>query len=235
MKSSFISGCLLGDGCLSRDKRWGTVTLKIGRCDRQATYTAWQLKRLNEMLGTNATLRSYLDKGKYPAVEFGVSSKAQLSPYYELFYPEGVKVFRPEIFNGLGAEALAMYWMDDGSLEVRKRKRPRSIKVERSGWLPITKNQEDAETVNRWIHGITGATGSVTRHKSGLLYLRWHSKQFKLLVEAIADYVHPCLAYKVDLNRTGTVAEWLSESQPSEWGVDDKTARVPRTQPSDRG
>jgi hypothetical protein len=229
MDHEFLMGCALGDGCLSRDKRWGTVTLHIGRCARQAPYAQWQLERLNAGLGTNAQLKHFLDKGKYPAVRFGVSSKRVLAPIYEVLYPMGIKHFTRHVFRGLGTKALALFWMDDGSLEVRRRQRPRSVKVERSGWLPISKNPEEVAVVDGWIHDVTGAQGSVTKHRSGMLYLRWHTKQFRLLVKAISKYVHPCLAYKVDLSRTGTVAEWMSESQLLSEKVDDKATRVPRT------
>jgi hypothetical protein len=196
---------------------------------RQAPYAAWQLERLNRVIGSKATLKSFDDKGKYPAVRFGVSSKEKLGPVYDLLYPGGIKRFRPQVFEGLGLEALALFWMDDGSLEVRRRQRPRSIKIERSGWLAASHDEEEVKVIADWIHDIAGASGSVVRHRTGMLYLRWFSKQFRVLAEAIADYVQPCLAYKVDLSRTGTVAEWLSESQLPKWEMDDKAARVPRT------
>ena len=170
-----------------------------------------------------------MDKGKHPAVRFGVSSKQFLNPIHEVLYPMGVKHFTRTAVKNLGAQALALFWMDDGSLEVRRRQRPRSVKIERSGWLPASKDEDEVAVLNEWIHGVTGAQGSVTRHRSGMFYLRWHSRQFRLLVEAIAKYVHPCLAYKVDLNRTGTVAEWLSESQLPCGEVDDKATRALRT------
>lgn len=228
MDHELLMGCSLGDGCLSRNNRWGTVTLHISRCERQAPYAQWQLDRLNKELGTSAKLNPFMDKGKYPAVRFGVSSKKHLPDLYEVLYPQGKKRFTEQVFKGLGPLALAIVWMDDGSLEVRRRQRPRSVKIERSGWLPITREEDEVEVVNQWVHDITGATGSVVRHRSGLLYLRWFSKQFRLLVEAIQEYVHPCLAYKVDLNRMGSVAQWLSESQPLLQGVDDKATRVLR-------
>jgi len=156
-------------------------------------------------------------------------AKEKLRPVFSLLYPDGVKRFRPQVFQGLGPEELALFWMDDGSLEVRKRQRPRSVKIERSGWLAISHDEEEADTVARWIHEITGSTASRVHHRTGMIYLRWFSKQFRLLADSISEYIHPCLAYKVDLNRTGTVAEWLSESQLPEWKVDDKAARVPRT------
>ena len=229
MDSEFLMGCALGDGCLSRDKRWGTVTLHVSRCARQEPYARWQLDRLNECLGTRAKLNRFNDKGKYPAVRFGVSSKRALAPVYEVLYPLGKKHFTRQAVQDLGPLALALLWMDDGSLEVRRRQGPRSVKIERSGWLPVSHDSDEVEVVNEWIHGVTGATGSVTRHRTGMLYLRWHARQFRLLVEAIQGYILPCLAYKVDLTRTGNVSEWLSESQTSSEELDDKATRVLRT------
>lgn len=225
----FLIGAALGDGYLRLDKEWGSVTLAITHTERQAPYAAWKLDRLNAICGTSAKMYHFSAKNKYPSVAFGVTSKRILGPIRELLYPDGIKVFRDEVLKDLGPEALALYWMDDGSLEVRKRKRPRSVKIERSGWLPVSRDQSQVTAVSNWIESLTGARSSVVRHKSGLLYLRWFAMQFRLLVESIEEYIHPCLYYKVDLNRSGTVAEWLSESQHL-LVVDNKTARAPRTQ-----
>jgi hypothetical protein len=68
------------------------------------------------------------------------------------------------------------------------------------------------------------------RNKSGRYYLRWHSAQCRLLINAIQPYILPCVAYKTDLNRTCSVKEWLSESQHQTLIVDNKMARAPYTQ-----
>lgn len=167
--------------------------------------------RVNEILGTKSTCRYYLDHG-YPAIGFGASSKALLSDCYELLYPLGGKRFTKRLLLGLGLPELAYFFMDDGSLEVRNRIKPKP-KVERSAWLAISHNLEEVDLVNEWINGLTGALGRVARHKTGMLYLRWHSLQCRLLVESIRSYVHPCVAYKVDLNRLCTVKEWLMDNQ----------------------
>lgn len=210
----FVLGCALGDGCIGKSKRDRSATLIISRKAAHAPYAQWQLERLNAILGTRANLRDFMDKGKYPAVRFGVTDSRVLVAARNLLYPRGVKYFSSDLLSCLGPEALALFWMDDGSLEVRRRQRPRSIKIERSGWLPTSHDPEQAQNIAKWIYELTGASGSKVTHRSGMIYLRWFSRQFRLLAEGIQEYVHPCLAYKVDLNRTGTVAEWLlSESQ----------------------
>lgn len=216
----FIRGCILGDGCLMRDKRYGSVTLKIQRKALDVEYATWQLAGLNRILGTSATLGSFNDKGKFPAVRFGVTSKEVLASYYEMFYPDGCKQISQDAIQGLGLRELAMFWMDDGSLEVRKRTKPSGAqKIERTGWLALNKCEESIALVSSWIEGLTGAQGRPLQHKrSGLHYLRWHSAQCRKLVEAIEPYVFPSLKYKVSLNRTGTVAQWLSESYPQTEG-----------------
>lgn len=219
-----VTGIALGDGCLKREPKFGSVTLYVSHAARQAPYAAWKLAQMNRICGTKASLNSFNDKGKYPAVRFGVTCKRILSPVRDLLYPSGIKRFTPEVFEGLGVQALALLWMDDGSLEVRRRQRPRSIKYERTGWLPVSKDMKEAEIVAEWIEALTGARASMLVHGGGMFYLRWHSRQCRLLVSAIESLVHPCVKYKVDLTRTGTVADWLSESQRRDSAVDDKAA-----------
>jgi hypothetical protein len=225
-----LIGFALGDGCLHREPKWGSVSIRIGRAARYEDYAAWQLTEVNRILGTKANMRHFLAKGKYPFVEFAAGNKRELTPLYEFLYPSGVKTFTPKVLELMSLRELALLWMDDGSLEVRKRKRPRSIKVERSAWLAICEDEIQTELVGDWIKSLTGAIHTKVKHsKSGKYYLRWHSAQCKKLITAVEPYCFPSLRYKVDLSRTVSVKEWLSESQLSFGKVDDKTARAPRT------
>lgn len=209
----FLIGCSLGDGCLSKAKRNGSITLHIQRKGAHQPYAAWQLSKLNNILGTRATLRTFLDKGKYPAVRFGVTNKKILTPVYNLLYPFDKKIFSTEVLQELQLPELALFWMDDGSLEVRKRKKPSgSEKIERSAWLAVCEDEPTTDLVGQWIESLTQAKYTKVRHVSGKYYLRWHSAQCRNLMQKIKPYILPCLGYKVDLNRTGNVSDWLSES-----------------------
>ena len=226
----FLIGCSLGDGCLSKAKRNGSITLHIQRKQLHQSYAQWQLSKLNIILGTKANLKSFLDKGKYPAVRFGVTNKKILTPIYDLLYPFDKKIFSIEVLQDLQLPELALFWMDDGSLEVRKRtKLSGSEKIERSAWLAVCEDESTTHTVGQWIESLTGSRFTKVRHVSGKYYLRWHSAQCRNLIQKIQPYVLPCLGYKVDLTRTGKVSEWLSESHLQNNEEDDKATRVPRT------
>jgi hypothetical protein len=228
---NLLIGFSLGDGCLVKCPRLGSVTLRIGRTTRNADYAFWQLQQVNKILGTKATLREFLVRNKYPLVEFGASSKILLTPIYELLYPKGIKVISEKVLENLTLRELAYFWLDDGSLEVRHRQRPRSVKIERSAWLAVCEDEIQTDLIGYWIESLTGAKHTKVRHsKSGKFYLRWHSAQCRTLIQAVQPYAFPSLLYKVDLNRTCNVKEWLSESQHLIKAVDNKTARVPRTQ-----
>jgi hypothetical protein len=220
----------LGDGCLHKEPKWGSVSFRLGRAARYEDYARWQLEQVNSILGTKANLRYFLAKGKYPFVEFAAGNKELLTPLYSLLYSKGTKVFSEEVLAPLSLRELAILWMDDGSLEVRKRQRPRSVKIERSAWLAICEDEKQTDLVGCWIESLTGARYTKVKHsKSGKYYLRWHSAQCKTLINAVAPFCFPSLEYKVDLNRTCSVKEWLSESQLSLRKVDDKAARALRT------
>lgn len=182
---------------------------------RQKQYANWQLSKINSILGSNATLREYLDKSKYPSVRFGASSKSLLSPIYDSLYLNGSKTFTENVLADLGLPELAIFWMDDGSLEVRKRvnRNTGNVKIERSAWLAVCTDEIQADIVGSWIFNLTSANYTKVKHRSGKYYLRWHSAQCRKLITAVQPYILPCVAYKADLSRTCSVKEWLSESQ----------------------
>jgi hypothetical protein len=208
---NFLLGCCLGDGCLSKEQNYGSVMLKYSHKATQGSLVYDTMLRVNEILSTKATCRHYLDNG-HPAVGFGASSKAVLNDCYELLYPLGKKVFTKRLLRDLGLSELAYFFMDDGSLEVRTRSKPRR-KVERTAWLAVSHDQEEVDAVHEWIYELTGASGRVVRHRSGMLYLRWHALQCRNLVSSVRPYVHPCVAYKVDFDRACSVAEWLTANK----------------------
>ena len=211
----FLVACTLGDGCIRKDSRGTTFTFVLSRCMRQKQYAAWQLSKINSILESNATLREYLDKCKYPSVRFGASSKALLSPIYDSLYLNGSKTFTADVLADLGLPELAIFWMDDGSLEVRKRvnQNTGNVKIERSAWLAVCTDEIQADIVGSWIFNLTSANYTKVKHRSGRYYLRWHSAQCRKLITAVQPYILPCVAYKADLSRTCSVKEWLSESQ----------------------
>lgn len=214
---NFLIGCTLGDGCIRKDPRGFTFTFVLSRCARHKDYADWQLSKINKILGSSATLREFMDKGKYPSVRFGASNKKLLSQIYDYLYFDGIKTFTQNTLSLLGIKELALFWMDDGSLEVRKRvnKNTGNVKIERSAWLAVCSDENQADIVGSWIYDLTSARYTKVKHRSGKYYLRWHSAQCKQLISSVQPYILPCVAYKADLSRTCSVKEWLSKSQRS--------------------
>jgi hypothetical protein len=230
-QQKFLIGCAIGDGCISKSKRSESTTLHIQRQYAHVEYAQWQLEQLNSILGTHAQLKYFKDKGIYPAVRFGVTSKKFLTPIYNLLYPQGKKTLSVEVLQNLGLKELALFWMDDGSLEVRKRIKPSgSVKIERVGWLAVCEDEPTTDIVGSWIHDLTGSTYTKVCHKTGKFYLKWNTKQLKMLLSSIDEYVLPSLKYKTDLSRTEKVSDVIRLYNSNKNREITIASRVPRTQ-----
>jgi len=119
-----IVGTLLGDGTLETCNRGRTYRLKIEHCLKQKDYVDWLYEKLRDFTGTRPKVRVRIDKGKKNfRYGFSTFSCGNFRFFGKQFYNEEGKRRIPKIIKKLlTPRAMAVWFMDDGSIKSLKHK-----------------------------------------------------------------------------------------------------------------
>lgn len=114
-----IIGKLLGDGHLESQNRGRTYRLKIEHPVKQKEYVEWLYKIFKDWTLTPPQLKQ---KEKGLNYWFQTVSHGSFRFYAQQFYKNGKKKIPKLIHRWLTPQALAIWFMDDGSCKDKKRK-----------------------------------------------------------------------------------------------------------------
>lgn len=133
MKSKFTKksrnlmiGLLLGDGTISNNN-----VFKMCHCSEQKDYLEWKIKQLNDAAIRNNGLKSYISSKGY-----NVGRTVYYTQLYSLMftkvlrkvvYINGKKTFTRKLLNRLDPKGIAIWYMDDGHINIRKTKEGRPM------------------------------------------------------------------------------------------------------------
>ena len=116
-----LIGIIIGDGYIGKIP-W-TYQMIVGHGASQKDYCEWKMNLINEMGIFDTTLHMYTKDimGKYIQYGFQKSSK-KLEQLYLLFIEDGHKVIKNVLKYLKSNRSVAIWFMDDGSMEPSKRK-----------------------------------------------------------------------------------------------------------------
>ncbi len=182
-----VRGSLMGDGCLSKPYGQNTrsVKFRLGHGARQVAYLDWKRSLLGNIEGC-----SWQNK---KGAHFWDST-----PLVELFdlrldvYCDGRKDFSRSYLDRLTALSLAIWYMDDGHLDLRPPSRER-------GRVDICVEGMTEDTRDRLVEVLSERFG-ISSHVSvvaGNAILRFDQAATARLHEMIAPYVHDSMQYKL--------------------------------------
>jgi len=157
-RNQVLIGTLLGDATLivsSHKKR--KAALRVKHKDANEDYIMWLLKYLEPYATNGYSIRIETDKktgNEYRVLHINSTRKLYymwkrfyvVNPAAKSIYTSGIKKIKPQILNSIGELALAVWYMDDG-------------------WLDVNINERD--NVNRIRIGL--ATCAFTEHENRLL------------------------------------------------------------------
>ncbi len=123
---SVILGSLLGDGSLALDKRYKNARFSFKHSISQKDYFFWKVGLLTEISGDKnhwyQGLKTGVDGWGGPKLRFQSRALDQLTKLYNLTTQRGKKVVKRKWLNLMTPLALAIWWLDDGSLVANSRK-----------------------------------------------------------------------------------------------------------------
>ncbi|WP_407941436.1 hypothetical protein [Metallococcus carri] len=190
-----ILGGLMGDGHLAANTRdRHGVRFRMGHGARQVDYLDWKCS----MFGNIGQSRSMRPTG---AVHVDLTPLPELGELREVVYwGDGKKHITEDFLKALTPLALAVWYMDDGSLSIRskglqQRTEGGSGRIEICVEAFSPASRERVASYLRDVHGVAcGVRSSGAREVAVLSMTRAGTDRFQ---EVIAEHVHPSMAYKL--------------------------------------
>lgn len=116
---NLIIGMLLGDGTISNN-----YVFKLSHGENQKEYLEWKIKLLNEYGIKNNGLKQYIQKIGYNIGSTVYYSQLSIIPFIKVLrrviYKPKKEYFNRKILNRLNALGIAIWYMDDGHINIRK-------------------------------------------------------------------------------------------------------------------
>lgn len=150
MKSKFtkegrnlLIGMLLGDGTISNNN-----VFKLAHSTEQKDYLEWKISQLKEAAIRNTGIKSYISSRGYNKDSEVLYTQLNIIPFIKVLrrvvYKNGKKTFSRKLLNRLDAKGIAIWFMDDGHINIRKDKgRPCGFYIKISTCEP----KEEVQTI----------------------------------------------------------------------------------------
>jgi hypothetical protein len=200
-----LISCVLGDGCLVRHRIQGNVWISLKHCVAQKDYLLWKVGLIEStefVKGRSFTVR--YDKNRHRNGKFYPVYKAQMYgvKYFRVLrnwiYVDNKKSYKNVIQYLQTPLSLAIFFMDDGSVNRRKKKH-RDGKIYfgiPTMRLGICKPIDECAILLSWIKDVFGINGYPVRHsrkdvppKDEYYILNFDSSNSKRIWEYICPFV----------------------------------------------
>ena len=134
---NLLIGMLLGDGTILNNNVY-----KLAHCEQQKDYLEWKIKQLNDHGLRNCGLKTYTSSCGYNTGKTVYYTQLNIIPFVKVlrrvFYKPTKKIGNRKMLNRLDAKGIAIWYMDDGHINIRKDKdkRPMGFYIKIATCLP---------------------------------------------------------------------------------------------------
>lgn len=183
MQKQILIGTLLGDAHLETSNSGKTYRLKIEHCLAQKFYIDWLYEYFKDWVLTEPQI-----KANKPNIWFQTLSHPAMRFYAQQFYVAGLKKVPKLTYKWLTPLALAVWFMDDGSLKSREH---RALILNTQGY-----NQDDIKILQKALETSHSIKTQLRKQKDGiqLLIVDPDSTKFAKIIQ---PYLLPQFWYKL--------------------------------------
>ena len=193
-KKALLIALVIGDGYIRIDKRQKNPkgTLKLCHSDKQREYLEYKVGLLHSLIGgKRPVIRDYtctVEGHQYSQVRAEKTHK-YFGVLRKWLYPNKYKYLKY-----LTPKAIAIWYMDDGSLVANNRYPDGTCSSARTSIHTCT-TREEADTVCKYFHDAWGIKFSTFKEK-GKYSVRCFHKEGQKFHDLISPYVIPSMKYK---------------------------------------
>ena len=183
-------GSLLGDAYLRpSNKNKTSVALSFTHGEKQKAYLDWKRAEFqNYVIQENYQKNHREFHGNRPTYEFSTISHPYLMELYHLCYPNGKKDVSQEWCNLLSPLSLAVWYMDDGSIN----KRYKTIVLCTNAF-----SMEGQHVLIDCLGTRFGIKAVLEPRRNGQYVLRINASQRYRFFELVAPHIPDCMSYKL--------------------------------------
>lgn len=134
---NLLIGMLLGDGTISNN-----YVYKLAHAESQKDYLEWKIKQLNDSGIRNNGVKTYIKTNGYCTGTTVYYTQLNIIPFIKVlrrvFYKPTKVIGNRKLLNRLNAKCIAIWYMDDGCINIRKDKngRPMGFYIKIATCLP---------------------------------------------------------------------------------------------------
>lgn len=184
IQKQIIVGSLLGDGCVYRDTERSNYKLSFGHCEAQKEYFDWKMSLMQPFI---THFSRSIDKRQNSIMwQTATISHPDINSFGDSFYdPNRVKIIPPDLDQYITPLTLAIWIMDDGSLN--------SVNM-RIATMSFT--EQEHYILQDYMYRIFGLKSKVIPF-SEYFQLCLDKENTQKLSDIIRPYVVSCMQYKV--------------------------------------
>lgn len=123
---NLLIALLLGDGTICNNN-----VFKLAHCEQQKDYLEWKIKQLNNAGLKNSGLKSYIKTKGYNIGVPVYYTQLRVIPFIKVlkrvFYKNKKIIGNRKLLNRLDIKGIAIWYMDDGHINIRKDKNGRPM------------------------------------------------------------------------------------------------------------
>ncbi|OGZ72455.1 MAG: recombinase RecA [Candidatus Staskawiczbacteria bacterium RIFCSPLOWO2_01_FULL_37_25b] len=181
-----IRGSIMGDGNLSNTihKKSLGIRFRMGHCLKQEEYLKWKMNLLKNISGSFSRTKD--------SVNFDLTPLAELYPFKRAIYKYKYKFFSADFISSLTPLSLAVWYMDDGSLDIRdKNKTKGRINIVVQRMSPISRIYLKKMFKDRYDIKVR------LRRQGNLPVFCFDQENTNKFLNLIKRFIHPSMEYKL--------------------------------------
>lgn len=196
-KKSILISLVLGDGHIS--KRGKGNCLQITHSAKQKEYFEYKRNLIAKLLNCSLPGVYHREDAKHNEYSMNKSHR-----YFRVLrnwlYKDGEKRFSKNILKYIDAQGLAIWFMDDGTHSINRRKTTGSIMSHTFKLYTFT-NLEDTENIIEMFKNNFGINvyklKYIKKDGSTVYYLQWKTREGRKFCDLVRPYIIPSMQYKI--------------------------------------
>lgn len=192
---ALLIGLVLGDGHITKRESM----LEITHGYKQKFYLDYKINLLKRLLHRDYISTYHRQDSKHNEYKLSVASR-----YYRILrkwiYPNGQKYYSKELLNYLTPEAIALWWMDDGSVGIDRRKSTGKITAYSCHFYIYASKEETDNIINMFKEKYNINFYPIKRidsHGNETFMLKCRTKEGRKFSDLIRPYILPEFSYKL--------------------------------------